>query len=299
MLRKAIAGLSRYIATPYTARHRPFLFLDSSVLPDAMIYVVASSDAYLLGVLSSKFHHTWCRYCGGTLQDRPRYNSNRTFLPFPFPDTADEPLKESIRDAAERLDALRKKALADNPDLTLTKLYNVLEAMRTAEAKNSVLSEEDGEIATRGCVPLMRQYHDAIDAYVAKVYCWPVQLSDEEVLERLIALNHLRALEEANGHVKWLRQAFQAPSYFAPSTQAPLALPEAPKLRAEAIEWPNGLPGQVVAVAGVVERAGRPVSATDVARAFKGKRASTIAPVLDALTGMGRLRRLEDGRYAA
>jgi hypothetical protein len=37
----------------------------------------------------------------------------------------------------------------------------------------------------------------------------------------------------------------------------------------------------------------------DAARAFKGKRAATVRPVLDALTGIGMARRLKDGRYAA
>ena len=32
---------------------------------------------------------------------------------------------------------------------------------------------------------------------------------------------------------------------------------------------------------------------------FKGKRAATVRPVLDALAGLGMARRLNDGRYAA
>lgn len=41
------------------------------------------------------------------------------------------------------------------------------------------------------------------------------------------------------------------------------------------------------------------IAANDVAKAFKGKRAGTVLPVLDTLAGMGRLRKLDDGRYAA
>jgi hypothetical protein len=99
--------------------------------------------------------------------------------------------------------------------------------------------------------------------------------------------------------VRWLRPEYQAPGYVAPAEQATLALPEEEKATAEVIEWPAKLPEQVVAVAGIVERAGKPVAANDVARAFKGKRAGTVTPVLDALAGMGRLRKLEDGRFAA
>ena len=63
--------------------------------------------------------------------------------------------------------------------------------------------------------------------------------------------------------------------------------------------WPNALPDQVVAVASVVTRSNKPLSAQDVSRLFKGKRAATVTPVLDALAGMGMVRKLEDGRYAA
>jgi len=37
----------------------------------------------------------------------------------------------------------------------------------------------------------------------------------------------------------------------------------------------------------------------DIARSFKGKRAATVRPVLEALTSIGMARRLGDGRYAA
>ena len=122
---------------------------------------------------------------------------------------------------------------------------------------------------------------------------------DEIILERLVALNKERAAEEAKGKVRWLRPEYQAPGYVAPAEQATLALPVEEKPTAEILEWPSKLPEQVVAVAGIGERAGRPVAANDVARAFKGKRAGAVAPVLDALAGMGRLRKLADGRFAA
>lgn len=237
--------------------------------------------------------------CKGVLETRPRYNKTRCFDPFPFPDTSDEALKSRIRDAAEKLDALRKDVLARHEDLTLTKLYNALEALRAAEKAKTVLSDKERDIATRGCVSLIRQYHDEIDAAVAQAYGWPAGLTDEQILERLVALNKERAAEEAKGQVRWLRPEFQAPGYQAPAEQVSLALPEAAAPSAEVLEWPGALPEQVVAVAGVVERSGKPVAANDVARAFKGKRAATVLPVLDALAGMGRVRKLEDGRYAA
>jgi hypothetical protein len=181
------------------------------------------------------------------------------------------------------------------------------------DAAGAVLSDKDRDVAERGCVSLIRQYHDTIDALVADAYGWGdliaerpstgsgrtvwVSGADEAILERLVALNKERAAEEAKGKVRWLRPEFQAPGYKAPAEQVRLALPEA-KPAVETMAWPATLPDQVVAVAQVVERAGRPVAANDVARAFTAKRAGTVTPVLDALAGMGRLRKLEDGRYA-
>ncbi|MFH1058398.1 MAG: DNA methyltransferase, partial [Pseudomonadota bacterium] len=59
MFRPALVGLSRYIATVETAKHRFFTFLDQSILPDNMLVNMALEDAYFLGVLSSSAHVAW------------------------------------------------------------------------------------------------------------------------------------------------------------------------------------------------------------------------------------------------
>ena len=85
LLRAALVGLPRFIATVETAKHRCFQFLDASVLPDHMLIAIASADAAHLGVLSSQVHVEWALATGGTLEDRPRYNKSRCFETFPFP----------------------------------------------------------------------------------------------------------------------------------------------------------------------------------------------------------------------
>lgn len=317
-LRGACAGVSRVIATPVTAKHRYFQFFPAELHVDSSGVVIALEDAFFLAVLSSTFHLAWVDASGSTLEDRPRYNKSSCFEPFPFPVTSDEGLQQRIRDAAAKLDTLRKQVLERHPDLTLTKLYNTLQAIRAAEAASQTLTEKERDVAERGCVSLIRQYHVEIDAAVAEAYEWGdllvqgkerpsptsggavwVERADEIILERLVALNKKRVAEEARGEVRWLRPEFQAPGYAPPVEQEKLALAEEAAKAAEVIDWPAKLPEQVVAVASVVERANRPVAANDVARAFKGKRAGTVVPVLDALAGMGRLRKLEDGRFAA
>lgn len=207
-IRPALAPLQRYIATVETAKHRVFQFLDASILPDNMLVAVALSDAFHLGVLSSRIHVAWCLAQGATLEDRPRYSKSRCFDPFPFPDAA-ELQKEAIRRPAEKLDALRKKVLADHPDLTLTKLYNVREAIRAGRT----LTTAEGDIRDRGLVLILDEHHDAIDAAVAAAYGWPADLAGEEVLARLVALNRQRLQEEGRGMVRWLRPDYQRPRF--------------------------------------------------------------------------------------
>ncbi|WP_066769911.1 class I SAM-dependent DNA methyltransferase [Sphingobium sp. CCH11-B1] len=296
-MRAALQGQSRYLATTETSKHRWFTFLHSAVLPDQKIRGVATEDAFHLGILSSRIHTLWSDAAGGRqgVGNDPVYNNTTCFEPFPFPADVLETLKDKIRAESEALDALRKQVLAEHEDLTLTKLYNVLEALREGRA----LTEAERDIHDCGLVTLLRQHHDIINALVAEAYGWPADISDEEILTRLVALNKERAAEEAKGLIRWLRPEYQAPDYKAPVTQT-LDLGEiAAVLPDNVIPWPSSLPEQVSAVQSILSTAGSPLAPQDVARAFKGKRAATVRPVLDALAGIGMARRLKDGRYAA
>ncbi|MEO6760697.1 MAG: DNA methyltransferase, partial [Saprospiraceae bacterium] len=77
--RPTLDGISRYIATVETAKHRVFVFLEKEILPDNMLVNIALDDAYYSGVLSSNVHVEWALATGGTLEDRPRYNKTRCF----------------------------------------------------------------------------------------------------------------------------------------------------------------------------------------------------------------------------
>ncbi|MEX6724744.1 class I SAM-dependent DNA methyltransferase [Parapedomonas caeni] len=301
-LRKALRGVNRYIATVRTQRQRSFVFMDLSVIPESRLVAIADDDAFTLGVLSSHFHLQWILAWGARLGmgDDPNYNNSECFDPFPFPADVAEPLKDRIRAEAEALDGLRKRVLAQHDDLTLTRLYNVLEALREGRA----LTGAERDIHDRGLVTLIRQHHDAIDALVAEAYGWADDwnrgdLADEDILTRLVALNRDRAAEEARGLVRWLRPEFQAPDYAAPVTQTLDLGDAATPVPDNVLPWPGSLPEQVSAVQALLRAAPAPLAPQDVARAFKGKRAASVRPVLDALAGIGMARRLGDGRYAA
>jgi len=257
---------------------------------------------YYHGVLSSAYHVQWVLAWGARLGmgDDPNYNNSECFDPFPFPVDVPEPLHHRIRAEAEALDALRKRVLAEHADLTLTKLYNVLERLR----EGRTLTPQERDIHDRGLVTLIRQHHDVIDEAVADAYGWGNEhragsLDEETILTRLVALNKERAAEEARGLVHYLRPGFKDPSYRAPvATKLDLGETAIAPV-SNVIPWPTTLPEQVGAVQSILAAAPAPLGAADIARSFKGKRAASVRPVLDALAGLGMARRLNDGRYAA
>ena len=75
----------------------------------------------------------------------------------------------------------------------------------------TVLTKKEQLIHEQGLVSVLKQNHDDLDAAVFAAYGWPGTLTDEEILERLVALNQERAAEEAAGKVRWLRPEFQCP----------------------------------------------------------------------------------------
>ena len=193
--RPALDGLSRYIATVETAKHRTFQFLNANVAPDNMLVCIASADALHLGVLSSTVHATWALAAGGRLGvgNDPRYNKTRCFDPFPFPkmesndrlsgslgfsvdaiSAAARPTTtgrypaDVIRDLAEQIDAHRKRQQSQHPDLTLTGMHNVLANLRSGMP----LDEKERTIHEQGLVSVLRQLHDELDSTVLAAYGW-------------------------------------------------------------------------------------------------------------------------------
>jgi hypothetical protein len=203
-LRQALKGLPRFIVTVETAKHRPFAFLDAAVAPDHGLVVIASDDAYTLGVLSSRVHHIWFNARCGRLVDRRVYNKTVCFDPFPFPDAAEEQ-KAEIRALGEALDAHIKAAQARGA--TITEIYNLAEALRAdPKAKLSAAQRLTHE---RAATTVLLDLHEKLDTAVAGAYGWAEDMTDEDVLARLTALNLERAKEEAGGRVRWLRPEYQ------------------------------------------------------------------------------------------
>lgn len=299
-LRSAIEGLSRYIVTVETSKHRFFQFLDCSIRPDNKLICIAIEDAFALGVLSSRIHVAWALASMSRLGagNDPVYVKTTCFDTFPFPGQTTD-LTDSIRGLAEQLDSLRKKVLAQHKQLTMTKLYNVLEKVHASES----LSGSDRDIYDAGLVGVLRQIHDDLDSAVAGAYGWPDNLPDEEILGRLVALNIKRADEERRGQIHWLRPEFQAPKVVATRAEAEQLEAElaVAKHKAKKPRLPDALPDQVAAIRAKLAEAKGPIAAPELAKLFsQGKRAEKkVEDVLRTLALLGQAERANGGYLAS
>ncbi|MFM8803516.1 MAG: type IIL restriction-modification enzyme MmeI [Planctomycetia bacterium] len=293
-------------------------------LIDGGCVAVCADDAWIHGVLNARVHSVWCLAAGGRMGvgNDPRYNKTACFDPFPFP-AATEPQQQTIRELGESLDAHRKKQQAAHPGLTITGMYNVLEKLRLGES----LTDKEKKIHDDGLVSVLKKIHDDLDAAVFAAYGWPATLSDDEILERLVALNHERAAEEKRGLVRWLRPEFQAKAgggevqreiEVADGDDATSNEPAgkktgrsrgaAKKSREPAAEtpgniikhpWPKDLAEQTRAVRTALAAYGGIVTAADLARQFKNAKAPRVEEILATLVALGHARRTDSGYASA
>ena len=281
------------------------MFLDDDVLPDNKLINIALDDAYCLGVLSSQVHVSWVLGTGSTLEDRPVYVKTQGFETFPFP-AANAAQKVVIRDLAERLDAHRKRQQSLHPKLTMTGMYNVLEKLRAVppgpqRGSGAVLTDKERQIYQDGLVGILRELHDELDAAVAQAYGWPVDLSEAEILQRLVDLNAERAAEEARGHVRWLRPEYQAPEEVQ-GVQAEMSLGEdTAVVVTEKRKWDAKLPKaeKFVLLRDLLASAEGPLSLAAIADAFKPKltksRLAEVEGMLGAMEVLGQAEEVAAG----
>lgn len=299
-IRSAIELNGRYIVTVDTARHRVFHFLNSEFICDDKVVLFAFDDAMILGILSSRIHTIWSLAQKTRLGqgNDPVYVKSLCFDPFPFPVISQLNLAP-MRALAEELDATRKTALSENPDLTLTGLYNALEKLR----QDTPLDDNDRGVVTRGRVLILKELHERIDAAVFRAYGWPDTLTDAEIIERLVALNRERADEEKRGVVRWLRPDFQIPRFGKSAGKAEQIEADltAPKAATTKPGFPAGDVEQTAAVFAALAAATAPLSAADIAAGFRQPRRAEprIAAALGALHRLGHVSRSHDGQKFA
>jgi hypothetical protein len=139
-----------------------------------------------------------------------------------------------------------------------------------------------------------------LDVAVLDAYGWPKNVSDEEILERLVALNAERVAEERQGKIRWLRPEFQNPH----GTEQTQTVPEEETVIAEKgiktkkPAWPSSLAAQAQAVRSALQELDTPASPQMVARNFTRARVDRVTELLETLASLGQVRQLEDETYA-
>jgi len=207
-LRRAISSLRRFIVTPRVATHRMFVWMPRGVLPDSRLVVVARDDDASFGVLHSRFHELWSLKLGGMhgVGNDPQYTPTLGFVTFPFPEGltpnipasayADDPRAIAIAEAARELNEKREAWL--NPPEWVDRVPEVVPGypdrlLPKNEEAAKALKERTLTKLYNERPAWLDHLHKRLDAAVAAAYGWPADLSDEEILERLFALNQERA----------------------------------------------------------------------------------------------------------
>ena len=199
-------GQARYIATPTIAKHRLFCCIDRAVCPDHQLIVIARDDDTSFGILHSRFHESWALRLGTSLEDRPRYTPSSTFETFPFPEGltpnipaanyAADPRAVAIAAAAKRLDELREAWL--NPPDLVERVPEVVPGFpdrilpKNPEAA-AILKKRTLTNLYNERPAWLDHAHRDLDVAVAAAYGWPADISEEDALARLLALNLERA----------------------------------------------------------------------------------------------------------
>jgi hypothetical protein len=174
----------------------------------------------------------------------------------------------------------------------MTGMYNVLAKLRSGET----LTAREKAAHEHGLVSVLKQLHDDLDIAVFDAYGWPSDLTDEQILGRLVELNAERAGEERNDMVRWLRPEFQNPAGTTEPSQVAMAADSDATTATDATQpalsnaktWPKKLADQISAVRDLVTSAtGTTWSTTQVAAAFKGAGPKTVEPVLESLAALG------------
>ena len=199
---RALASRSRYIATAQVSKHRLFVWSDVRICPDQQLIIVARDDDTTFGILHSRFHEIWSLRLGSRHTDRPRYTPTTTFETFPFPPglAPDVPATEYASDPRAMAVALEAQRLVELRDRWLNppEWVEWVDEPVLGYPKRPIPHDEEAAKALKKRTltnlynarpQWLADAHEALDAAVAAAYGWPADISDDEVLRELLALN--------------------------------------------------------------------------------------------------------------
>lgn len=192
-LYSTVADMQRFLVHPLTSKHHTFVFVSHPIVVSHMTVTIACDDWSSYCVLQSEVHWQWALRYGNKLETRPQYTNSDCFETFPLPGR-----DPKLGACGETYYASRSE-LARSRQHGLAAIYNLLDQ-----------PDEAGADITK-----LRELQIAMDRAVIGAYGWDdldlghgfhetrqgvrFTISDsarEEVLDRLLALNHERYAEE-------------------------------------------------------------------------------------------------------
>jgi hypothetical protein len=223
-MRTATKGFARMLVTPLVAKHFVVTWIDTvGIASNLLIGITTTQDADF-GLLNSRIHHLWARSMGTQLRESEsgsRYTPTTCFETFPFPEPTTAQ-REAIAAAARELDTLRNNWV-NPPEWTRQEVLEFpgsvdgpwaryvhdpnAQGIGTVRYQRLVPKDADAskKLAKRTLTNLYNERptwldlaHKKLDAAVFDAYGWPADLSDDDLLARLLALNLERAAAEAS-----------------------------------------------------------------------------------------------------
>jgi type II restriction/modification system DNA methylase subunit YeeA len=220
--REWLAAGRTSVVTPCTAKHRLFVMVAPPLLVDHATAVFPTDDYWHFGLLHSRVFETWARSQGTQVREREsgfRFTPSSCFETFPFPEpTAAQ--RDAIAAAAYELDLLRSTWLnppewtreevlafpgsADGPWARYVTEPNA-KGIGTVRYPRVVPADAAAakKLAKRTLTNLYNERptwldlaHKRLDEAVFAAYGWPADLTDDDLLARLLALNLERAAAE-------------------------------------------------------------------------------------------------------
>lgn len=192
----ATAILERCIVCAITTKHLVFSFQPTRQIFANSLEVFALDAWTAFAVIQSRIHEPWARQLSSSMKTDLRYAASDCFETFPFPSPDPRTVLPAVEAAGEALYTARAKFMVDT-DQGLTKTYN---ALKDPDVDDPRILE-------------LRHLHEAMDRAVLDAYGWTdldvprycprndeeraaVRAFEEEIVDRLYALNEVRAREE-------------------------------------------------------------------------------------------------------
>ena len=139
-------------------------YLDASIIPGDMLFMIPDADLYLFGVLTSNVHMAWMRAVCGRMKSDYRYSNSVTYNNFPWPSPSEKQRTTIEQTAQGILNARNIYPTANLADLYSESLMPP-ELRKAHQANDRAVMEAYGfygkGMTEAGCVAeLMKMYQE-------------------------------------------------------------------------------------------------------------------------------------------